>query len=73
MDDNRIPPRTHVIYHGTRAERHGIYIAESCLCGRCWQREHLFGEVRYRLTDPSGASEPINCVRRKSFTPRNRP
>ncbi|MFD7980266.1 hypothetical protein [Streptomyces sp. NPDC059071] len=67
-----IQPGDLVQYHGSLAEKHGLYIAVPCACPPCAVEDRLGGaDVRYRLTDPfaDDPDEPVVYnVRRKSIT-----
>ncbi|MEV5203242.1 hypothetical protein [Streptomyces sp. NPDC053720] len=67
-----IGPDDLVLYHGSIADRHGLYLALPCDCRRCFLDDVAGStDVRYRLSDPY-ADDPharvLRCARRQSIT-----
>ncbi|MEV7581566.1 hypothetical protein [Streptomyces erythrochromogenes] len=67
-----VEPGDLVLYHGSKPEHHGLYLAQPCDCLDCGVSDYLgIDDVRYRLVDPF-ADDPYACkvhhVRRESIT-----
>ncbi len=75
----REPWLTHVYYHGSQRDRHGVYlVAETaCDCQPCWDSFEVNSaiargrqtETRYVLLDPTTHAEMLVHVRPESFRP----
>ncbi|MGW6572002.1 hypothetical protein ACWGAN_07470 [Streptomyces sp. NPDC054945] len=67
-----IEPGDLVLYHGSKPDYHGLYLARPCDCFDCGRADYFgIADPRYRLTDPF-AEDPdaltLRCVRRASVT-----
>lgn len=65
-----IEPGDLVLYHGSKPDYHGLYLAWPCNCFDCARADYLgSADTRYRLTDPF-AEDPdavtLRCARRGS-------
>ncbi|MFJ2004774.1 hypothetical protein [Streptomyces chartreusis] len=70
-----IEPGDLVLYHGTVANHHGLYIAVPCNCRACVladvraiRRGPDSANPRYRLIDPWNPDFTLRCARRESIT-----
>ncbi|MFE6461975.1 hypothetical protein ACFVP0_31525 [Streptomyces cinereoruber] len=67
-----IEPGDLVLYHGSKPDFHGLYVARPCDCFYCAREDYLGAtDTRYRLSDPY-TEDPdaltLRCVRRTSIT-----
>ncbi|MFD9519689.1 hypothetical protein [Streptomyces sp. NPDC059979] len=67
-----IEPGDLVLYHGSKSNYHGIYLAKPCPCFDCGRTDYLgLADARYGLTDPFSEDPDaltLRCVRRQSIT-----
>ncbi|TDU67826.1 hypothetical protein [Streptomyces sp. KS 21] len=67
-----VEPGDLVLYHGSKRDYYGFYLANPCDCAYCARANYLgCADVRYRLTDPFGEdpeAPALICVRSQSIT-----
>ncbi|OKJ48099.1 hypothetical protein AMK27_38850 [Streptomyces sp. CB02009] len=67
-----VEPGDLVLYHGSKPECHGLYMARLCFCAHCGHADHVgSADTRYHLTDPFAEDTDacvVHHVRRASIT-----